>query len=288
MVSCATVRGTCPSFPKRFVPAKAGSVEALTLEFSIEPRTDADTSVLGAMTSSLVACAFDKAAPSYDAAARIQAQVAETLVASAALPAPRSVLDIGCGTGFVLAEAAARWPTAEFTGLDIAPAMLSEAKRKIARLTILRADAGVCDLPQRFDLIFSSMMLHWFAQPAQILRRWQRWLTPQGRLCVAVPVAGSLSSWRELCEEAGVSHGLWSFPPPNFAEGVTFDHRAIRQHAASYGSVLEFLRSLKKSGGSTARDNHRPVSAAALRRLFGKAPGPFSVSYHVLYAQITY
>ena len=238
------------------------------------------------MTSSLVARAFDKAAPSYDAAARMQAQVAKTLVASAAFPTPRSVLDIGCGTGFVLAAAAARWPTAEFTGLDIAPAMLSEAKRKIARLTILRADAGACDLPQRFDLIFSSMMLHWFPQPAQILRRWQRWLTPQGRLCVAVPVAGSLGSWRELCEEAGVSHGLWSFPPADFADGVTFD-RSLRQHAASYGSVLEFLRSLKKSGGSTARDDHRPVSAAALRRLFHKAPRPFGVSYHVLYAQIS-
>jgi SAM-dependent methyltransferase len=140
-------------------------------------------------------------------------------------------------------------------------------------------------LSQKFDLIFSSMMLHWFAQPAQILRRWQRWLTPQGGLCVAVPVAGSLGSWRELCEEAGVSHGLWSFPPPDFADGVTFD-RTLRQHAASYGSVLEFLRSLKKSGGSTARDDHRPVSAAALRRLFHMAPRPFRVSYQVLYVQI--
>ncbi len=238
------------------------------------------------MTSSLVARAFDKAAPSYDAAARMQAQVAETLVAGATFPAPRSVLDIGCGTGFVLAEAAARWPAAEFTGLDIAPAMLSEAKRKIARLTILRADAGVCDLPQRFDLIFSSMMLHWFPQPAQILRRWQRWLKPHGELCVAVPVAGSLGSWRELCEEAGVRHGLWSFPPRDFADGVTYDS-TLRQHAANYGSVLEFLRSLKKSGGGTARHDHRPVSSAALRCLFRKAPRPFRVSYHVLYAQIS-
>ena len=177
--------------------------------------------------------AFDRAAHSYDTTATIQAEVAETLVTSAPVFAPRSILDIGCGTGFVLTRAAARWPQAQLTGLDLAPAMLSEAKRKIARLSILRADAGTCDLDQRFDLIFSSMMLHWLAQPAEILRRWQRWLTPQGVLCVAVPVAGSLGAWRDLCDEAGVGHGVWPFPPSDFANGLASD-RVLRQHAMSY------------------------------------------------------
>ncbi len=237
------------------------------------------------MTSPFVARAFDKAALSYDAAARTQAQVAEKLVATAAFPEPRSILDIGCGTGFVLAEAAARWPEAELVGLDAAPAMLSEAKRKLPRLVTLRADAGACDLTQRFDLIFSSMMLHWFPQPAKILRRWQQWLTPQGVLCVAVPVAGSLGAWRDLCDVAGVGHGLWSFPPADFADGLTCG-RALRQHEMTYGSVLEFLRALKKSGGGTPRDDHRPISSASLRNLVREAPRPFRIGYKVLYTQL--
>jgi malonyl-CoA O-methyltransferase len=238
------------------------------------------------MTHPIVACAFDKAAPSYDAAAHAQAEVAETLVTNADFSEPRSILDIGCGTGFVLAKAAARWPEAELTGLDIAPAMLSEAKRKIPRLATLRADASSCDLSQSFDLIFSSMMLHWFSHPAEMLRRWQRWLTPQGVLCVAVPVAGSLGAWRELCEGAGVCDGLWPFPPAAFADGLTRD-RALRHHAMTYDSVLEFLRDLKRSGGSTPRDDHRPISSASLRKLFQGAPRPFRVGYNVLYAQMS-
>jgi malonyl-CoA O-methyltransferase len=237
------------------------------------------------MTRPIVARAFDKAARSYDAAAHAQAEVAETLVARAACYEPRTILDIGCGTGFVLTEAAARWPNAELTGLDVAPAMLSEAKRKIPRLTALCADAGACDLKQSFDLIFSSMMLHWFSNPAAVLRRWQRWLTPQGVLCVAVPVAGTLSAWRELCQAAGVRHGLWPFPPAYFTDGLTRG-RAVRQHAITYGSVLEFLRDLKKSGGHTARDDHKPISSASLRKLCQEAPRPFRVSYTILYAQI--
>jgi len=237
------------------------------------------------MTSPFVARSFDKAAHSYDAVARAQAQVAETLVASAAVYEPRSILDVGCGTGFVLAEAAARWPEAELTGLDIAPAMLRQAKRKIPRLVTLRADAGGCDLTQRFDLIFSSMMLHWFSQPAELLRRWQRWLTSQGVLCVAVPVAGSLGAWSDLCEAAEVGHGVWSFPAADVADGLTCD-RAFREHATTYGSVLDFLRALKKSGGGTPRDDHRPISSASLRKLVREAPRPFKVGYNVLYAQI--
>jgi malonyl-CoA O-methyltransferase len=237
------------------------------------------------MTSPFVARAFDKAALSYDATARSQAQVAKTLVATASISEPRSILDVGCGTGFVLAEAAARWPEAELTGLDIAPAMLRQAKRKIPRLVTLRADAGACDLTQSFDLIFSSMMLHWFSQPAELLRRWQRWLTPEGVLCVAVPVAGSLGAWGELCEAAEVGHGLWSFPPADFADGLTYN-RAFREHAMTYGSVLDFLRALKKSGGSTPRDDHRPISSASLRKLVREAPRPFRIGYNVLYAQI--
>jgi len=248
-------------------------------------RADLDKSISEAMVSPRIDHAFDRAARSYDTTAMIQVQVAKRLVATAPVSTPRSILDIGCGTGFVLTQAAVRWPQAELTGLDNAPAMLSEAKRKITRLAIVRADAGACDLAQRFDLIFSSMMLHWLAQPADVLRRWQRWLTPQGVLCVAVPVAGSLGAWRDLCDEAGVGHGLWSFPPPDFANDFA-GGRVLRHHAMSYDSVLEFLRALKRSGGSTPRHDHTPISSPEMRKLVRKARRPFSISYCILYTHV--
>ncbi len=238
------------------------------------------------MTTPLVARAFDKAALDYDAVAGIQAKVAKTLVMSACASAPRSILDIGCGTGSALSQARKRWPEADLTGLDIAPAMLREAQRKIPRLTIIQADAGECDLIQRFDLIFSCMMLHWFAQPAEILQRWRRWLAPGGTLYVAVPIAGSLGAWRDLCDDAGVRHGLWPFPPADFAESLA-SGGVVRRHTMTYGAVLDYLRALKKSGGGTPGRGHKPISANEMRKLVGAAPRPFRVAYHVLYAQIT-
>jgi malonyl-CoA O-methyltransferase len=152
-------------------------------------------------------------------------------------------------------------------------------------LTILRADAGECDLAQRFDLIFSCMMLHWFAQPAEKLRRWRRWLAPQGILHVAVPVAGSLGAWRDLCDDAGVRHGVWPFPPPDFADSLVCGS-VLQQHAMSYASVFEFLRALKRSGGSTPRRDYEPISSAEMRELVRTAPRLFRVSYNVLYARV--
>jgi len=53
-----------------------------------------------------------------------------------------------------------------------------------------------------------------------------------------------------------------------------------------YGDVLEFLRALKRSGGGTPRQDHKPVSSIDMRKLVRAAPRPFSVAYHVLYTQI--
>src|SRR5262249_27759776 len=42
---------------------------------------------------------------------------------------PGVVLDVGCGTGRMLRAAGARWPAAQFVGVDPAAAMVEEARR---------------------------------------------------------------------------------------------------------------------------------------------------------------
>ena len=43
-------------------------------------------------------------------------------------PAPRRILDVGCGTGYLLRQLAARCPQAELAGIDPAPAMIEAAR----------------------------------------------------------------------------------------------------------------------------------------------------------------
>jgi S-adenosylmethionine-diacylgycerolhomoserine-N-methlytransferase len=52
--------------------------------------------------------------------------------ARAAVPAPRRILEIGCGTGRNLIQLARLFPHAHLTGVDLSAAMLNVARRKTA------------------------------------------------------------------------------------------------------------------------------------------------------------
>jgi S-adenosylmethionine-diacylgycerolhomoserine-N-methlytransferase len=64
-----------------------------------------------------------------------------------------TVLELGCGTGRNLIQAARRYPRARFVGLDISHAMLETARASIARaglcdrIEVHQADATALDLP---------------------------------------------------------------------------------------------------------------------------------------------
>ena len=104
-------------------------------------------------------------------------------------PAPQSVLDVGCGTGELLAVIATRFPSAEVTGLDADPDALAIAARKLEgrRLTARLVPGRAESLPFRdasFDLVLSSLMLHHLPAASKLaaLREWRRVLTPTGAL----------------------------------------------------------------------------------------------------------
>ncbi len=100
---------------------------------------------------------------------------------------PLDVLDAGCGTGFLSFELAARGH--RVTGVDFAPAMLAEARRKAAEHEIPvrfeEADAEQLTFPSRsFDLAISRHLLWTLPHPEAAIDEWIRVLRPGGRLVV--------------------------------------------------------------------------------------------------------
>jgi ubiquinone/menaquinone biosynthesis C-methylase UbiE len=99
---------------------------------------------------------------------------------------PRRVLDIGCGTGYLLRLLASQWPQAsELAGIDPAPAMI-EAAEISASDERLRFSIGTAEqLPypdSSFDFVVSTTSFdHWSDQQAG-LRECARVLVPGGRL----------------------------------------------------------------------------------------------------------
>jgi ubiquinone/menaquinone biosynthesis C-methylase UbiE len=137
--------------------------------------------------------AFGERAPHYDEGwlGRLHHQIADRTadLALTRVPAPRRILDVGCGTGYLLGRLAARAPHAEtLAGIDAASAMI-EAARSAATDDRLRFVVGTAEqLPwpaASFDLVVSTTSFdHWADQRAG-LAQCARVLAPGGCLVLA-------------------------------------------------------------------------------------------------------
>lgn len=182
------------------------------------------------------------------------------LLAAAAAPAPgEHALDLGCGAGAVLVQAARRAPGARFTGLERDPGALALAARNLvlnalesrAQVRAGDVDAGfaACGLP-RADAAFCNPPF--FDDPAAL-----RAPSPERR--GAWMADGGLESWTRFLLAAVRDGGA-----------ITVVHRADR-----LGDLLHLLGA--RAGSFQVRPVHPFADAPAKRvlvraRRLGRAP----------------
>jgi ubiquinone/menaquinone biosynthesis C-methylase UbiE len=137
--------------------------------------------------------AFGERAQGYDEGwrGRMHHQIADGAadLALTCVPAPRRILDVGCGTGYLLGRLAARVPRAGvLAGIDASPAMIEVASGAAAddRLRFVAGTAERLPWPAAtFDLVVSTTSFdHWADQRAG-LAECARVLAPGGCLVLA-------------------------------------------------------------------------------------------------------
>lgn len=94
------------------------------------------------------------------------------------------ILDIGCGTGRLTSEIAARAPGSDIIGTDVSATMIEQASEHYAdAASFARADATWLPFPaQTFDAVFSTATFHWVKDHDRLFNEIYRVLKPGGRL----------------------------------------------------------------------------------------------------------
>ena len=109
-------------------------------------------------------------------------------------PAICDVLEVGCGTGVVLAELQRLFPAGRVVGMDLFAEGLEFARRRFSG-SLIQGDVFTHDFGQPFDLIGAFDVIEHLDDDEKILRRFWEQLRPGGHLIITVPAHMSLWSY---------------------------------------------------------------------------------------------
>jgi len=207
-----------------------------------------------------VRAAFDRASARYDSAARLQARVAEELLARLASFAlkPQVLLDLGAGTGRATRELKRAHPRAQVLALDLSLGMLRQARR---HQSLWRRFARVCADAQRLplatasvDVVFSNLMLQWCQPLDAALNEVRRVLRPGGFF--AFSTFGPLTlqelrqAWAAADEHTHVNHfiDMHDVGDALVRAGLSEPVLDVDRHEVAYPDALTLMRDLKAIG----------------------------------------
>ncbi len=148
--------------------------------------------------------AFEEAAPHYDAHAVLQETVGLRMLERLDLMSidPRWILDAGAGTGLAARRLTARYPASRVIVLDLAMAMLEQARRKARRFfpreRYVQADLESLPLaPAGVEMVFANLSLQWCNDLEAAFHDLRRVLKPEGLFIFSTLGPDTLHELRE-------------------------------------------------------------------------------------------
>lgn len=266
---------------------------------------------------------FNRAAHSYDQAACLQREVAERLLERLAVIKyrPKTILDLGIGTGECSLKLAQMYPEAKIIGLDLAYEMVEFAKHKLglaqqksglfqrikshlsgeqkgSQCDFICADAESLPLQDNsIDLIFSSLTIQWCEDLQSLFQEFNRVLSPDGFILFSTFGIDTLKelkkSWAAVDDYGHVNEfsDLHDIGDQMLAGGFRDPVVDAEFIVVEYNKVIQLLKDLKAIGAQ----NHlyaRPKGLMTKTKLnqmlsnyesFVLGNGKYPATYEVVY-----
>jgi SAM-dependent methyltransferase len=116
------------------------------------------------------------------------------------IPSFQTLLEVGCGTGFVLEAIRQSYPQAALYGSEFFEEGLFFARQRIPTATFTQLDARLLQDHQRYEVIGAFDVLEHIDEDLLVLENLIRALTPRGHLLITVPQHSWL--WSSVDEQA--------------------------------------------------------------------------------------
>ncbi|MCX7097795.1 MAG: malonyl-ACP O-methyltransferase BioC [Methylococcales bacterium] len=242
---------------------------------------------------------FAAAADSYDSVAGLQRQVGTALLVwldAASLAG--TVLDLGCGTGFLTGLLAAQPKVDSLIAVDIALTMLHTTLHKTAaqqRIRPVCADAEYLPFAgQSVDWVVSNLALQWCTNLGAVFSGIKQVLKPQGQLVFSTFGPQTLhelkSAWAGVDDHKHVNNFYSAQQIGVFLQQAGFTDIQLEStlYISHYGSVRELMQELKQLGAHHVIEggNKRLTTKTAMQAMMaayetfrteGQIPASFEV-----------
>jgi malonyl-CoA O-methyltransferase len=223
---------------------------------------------------------FAAASLTYDNVAGLQRTVGKDLFHSIdATKLNGTLLDLGCGTGFLTGELLARSSHETTIALDIALSMLQTTQAKLADkhdIIYLCADAEQLPLAcQSIDGVISNLALQWCRNLEAVFTGIKQALKPDGQLVFSTFGPQTLhelkSAWSEVDHYNHVNEFYSEAQLKQFLQQAGFKNSQIRSklYTSCYDSVWTLMQELKHLGAHhvLAGRNKKITTKAAMQQM---------------------
>lgn len=170
-------------------------------------------------------------------------QFVPPLLDAAEVSAGMSILDVGCGPGYVSAAAAEQGAIP--TGLDFSKEMVAVARKMFPQIEFVEGDAQ--NLPfakARFDRVLANFALLHLADPERACAEAFRVLKPGGRFSFSVWAPAAESPYAKIIDNAVGMHANLDVDlptgPPHYLFGGREEFREALQRAGFDGASMIF------------------------------------------------
>ncbi|HEY9643789.1 MAG TPA: methyltransferase domain-containing protein [Coleofasciculaceae cyanobacterium] len=251
-----------------------------------------------------IAYQFGQATATYHAQAQLQKTCARQLFNYLPDPLtlpPGTILEIGCGTGFITQELIQRFPDRSLEITDLSPGMLQFCQANLqipvpqkAAISFRQMDGeAIAAVPPAspYAMIVSGFAIQWFQDPVNSLRQWLSQLQPGGLLLISLPTRHSFPEWKQVCLDLNLP--FTANPLPELPAILAALQPELRDYqvdekniSLEFENAADFFKSLKAIGAGmnqTGKQLSLPQMRQLIRYWNQQTHHQITVQFHIAF-----